>query len=778
MDDLVNGSDVETTISRGARSILIGLLPRGSTLHPDALLRRHRAILLLLWAHVPLLFGVALYTGNSVYHSALEASIVAVLAVGASFSDNWKVSAALATLGLISSSAILVHLSGGLIEMHFHFFVMVAVVTLYQSWLPFLLAIGFVLIHHGAVGALDPAAVYNHPEAIDAPWKWAVVHALFLSGAAAAGLTAWKLNELVLDRERTVRVNLEEANADLAHAQQIAHVGNWDRDVSGSKVFWSEEFYRILGLDPETTVASYDAFIEMLVPEDRQLVLAIGQTAKETGNNFTYEARVKRPDGSIRWIHSIGAPVKGSNGKVRSITGTVQDITERKALEEKIEHQAFHDSLTGLANRSLFLDRVDHAMQRQQRQRFPLAVLFLDLDDFKTINDSKGHGAGDELLIAVAGKVDDLLRSADTFARFGGDEFAILLEDITLQEAMEVADRLVALFDTPFMIDGTDVFVDVSIGIAFETGLDANTPDELVRNADTAMYEAKRSGKGSYQLFEVGMQIAARNRLELRSELQRAIDNNEFVLHYQPIVDLVSGHIRGAEALIRWQHPERGFVPPMEFIPFAEETGLILPIGRWVLEEACRTAARWAVPKSGAAPTIAVNLSATRLKRADVIDEIKEVLAITGLAPERLTLELTETTLADADLALERLSALKELGIRLAIDDFGTGFSSLSYLRDFPIDILKIDKTFIDSIAKGPEESALPRAITKLGQTLGLQVVAEGIEHEDQREELRVLGCPSGQGYYFWKPMSQDAIDELIGTSLTAGQLSNAPVSS
>ena len=749
-------------------------LPKGRTLSPEAWARRHRAILVVLWLHVAALAGVGAATGHGLGHSMLEAAIVAACAVGASLKGSRpEAREALATLGLVISSAILVHFSDGLIEMHFHFFVMVAVVTLYQSWTPFLLAIGFVVLHHGTVGVLDSSAVYNHSEAIADPWTWALIHGLFIAGASAAGLTAWKLNEVAIDGERKARHQLEDANQELAAAQALAHVGSWDWDVAEDDVWWSDELYRIFGVTPSGPVR-LDTFLELVHEDDRARVEGIIGDAIDAGTDFSYGARIVRPNGTVRLIDALGTVEKDEAGVVVRAAGTVQDVTDRKSLEDKIQHQAFHDSLTGLANRDLFIDRVGHALSRQGRVSKPLAVLFLDLDDFKTVNDSLGHRAGDELLVDVARRIDEAIRPGDTVARLGGDELAILLEDLTgVDGAVFVADRITALFERPFVVDGAELSVHASIGIAFSSPGDGRSPDDLLRDADIAMYEAKRGGKATFELFEVGMRVAASERLSLKADLQTAVENGELEIHYQPIVRLTDGHVSSVEALVRWRHPERGLVAPLDFIPFAEESGLIVPIGRWVLREACRTAASWDGENK---PSVSVNVSPVEFRHAGFVEELTQALAETGLAPERLVLEITESALVeDVEKVVERLAELKRLGVQLAIDDFGTGYSSLSYLKHFAIDVLKIDKAFVDSIAMGAEDSALARAVLKLGQSLNLKIVAEGVEQGVQADVLRSLGCPLAQGYLFSRPVQADALADLLDEREDPARAAPAP---
>jgi len=458
---------------------------------------------------------------------------------------------------------------------------------------------------------------------------------------------------------------------------------------------------------------------------------------------------------------------------VKGIVLNTRDVSERKAFEEQLAHQAFHDSVTGLANRALFKDRVEHALERQGRDGEPVSVLFMDLDDFKTINDSLGHAAGDKLLSEVGDRVKNALRQADTAARLGGDEFAILLEDGgDGVDAAEVAARILAALEGPFHLEGKEVFARASIGIASADHTRTAGPEgaeELLRNADVAMYMAKEAGKGRYQVFEPAMHDTALKRLELKADLQRAVDNREFILHYQPVIELESGTVEGLEALLRWMHPQRGIVPPLDFIPLAEETGLIVPIGRWVLREACLQAVDLQTRYPSNPPlSMAVNLSARQLQRPEIVGEIAETLMETGLDPQSLVLEITESVMMqDMDLSIQRLAELKELGVKLAVDDFGTGYSSLNYIRRFPVDILKVDKSFVDGVNLGGEESALTAAIIELAGILKLRPVAEGIERADQLEKLLDLKCDLGQGFYFARPLPPDGIDELLSARRT-----------
>jgi diguanylate cyclase (GGDEF)-like protein len=448
----------------------------------------------------------------------------------------------------------------------------------------------------------------------------------------------------------------------------------------------------------------------------------------------------------------------------------VRDVTERRQLERELTHQAFHDSLTGLANRVLFRDRVEHAVARAQRDSGLVGVLFIDLDDFKVVNDTLGHAVGDQLLIAVAERIAGVLRPHDTAARLGGDEFAALIEDTgSAQDIEQTAERIVNALSAPFTVDGETVSGVASVGVG--TTADASEASELLRQADLALYVAKGEGKGRWRRYQSDLHTTLVERLELRGALDQALHEDQFLLHYQPIVDLASGVPVGFEALVRWQHPTHGMIPPGQFIEVAEESGLIVPIGSRVLEQAIAAAAGWQrrLPP-GRAHYVSVNVSARQFRTPGFVDQVTRVLDASGVAPGTLMLEITESLLLrDDDQVWADLNALRERGVRLAIDDFGTGYSSLSYLRTMPIDVLKIDKSFIDDMVASRQQRAVVAAIVRLAETLDLRVVAEGIEQNDHRDLLRRMGCPLGQGYLFARPLPEDeAFAMLAGQRLAA----------
>jgi diguanylate cyclase (GGDEF)-like protein/PAS domain S-box-containing protein len=474
-----------------------------------------------------------------------------------------------------------------------------------------------------------------------------------------------------------------------------------------------------------------------------------------------HELRVPSAGGEDAWVRVSAGPVRDRDGRIVAGVAVAEDVTERKRLESRLEHQAFHDPLTGLANRLLFRDRTAQALARSQRDGTRPAVLFLDLDGFKTVNDSLGHAEGDRLIVEVAHRLLNATRGCDTVARLGGDEFAVLLAATADgDEARLVADRVLRTLARPVALAGREVLVGASLGIA--TAAPGDGAGELLRNADLAMYRAKARGKGTCEVFAPEMYEAAQERVALEADLRRALARGEFRLAYQPIVDLASGQIVGAEALVRWHHPERGVVPPTRFVGVAEESGLVLPLGRLVLADACAEAAAWHAAGHDTL-YVAVNISGRQLEHPRFVADVADALDAAGLAPAALLLEITEgAVMHDTEASLARLAELKALGVRLAVDDFGTGYSSLSYLQRFPIDVLKIDKSFVDGVHEGGSSEALARTIVALGRTLALCTVAEGVERAEQRDALRALGCTLGQGYLFARPMPAEALGALV----------------
>jgi diguanylate cyclase (GGDEF)-like protein len=603
---------------------LRGWLPKGQLLPEHIWRRRHATIVWLLWAHVPALFIFGLAMGNSPEHMIFEASLLIGPAGLASLERvGVKFRVAAASLGLASCSAMLVHLSGGYIEAHFHFFVMIGVLTLYQDWMPFLLAIVYVVGHHTAVGLTSPENVYNHPDAIDHPLKWALIHGGFVLAASAAHVVAWRTNE----------------------------------------------------------------------------------------------------------------------------------------------NQLLRDPLTGLPSRLLFINRLTGALERLQRRRGRyVAVLFLDLDRFKVINDSLGHTAGDKLILAVAERLRHSLRRHEMVARFGGDEFAILCEDIIdEQDAVAVAERVLRTFGLPFDLSHGETMSAASLGIALTADPDQDVED-LIRDADAAMYRAKESGGGRLMLFDEVTRQRALTRLHTERALRRAIDEEQFRVYFQPEVSVETGAIVGLEALVRWEHPERGLLLPDEFISLAEETGLIIPIGTWVLRESCRRATAWQAERVADEPLVVrVNVSARQLGQEDLPKLVSDVIDETGMKPEHLCLEVTESVLVeDPESSIKTLASLRRLGVKIAVDDFGTGYSSLEYLRRFPVDCVKIDRSFVRGLPHSSEDVAIVNAVIELGHALSLSVTAEGVETSEQLGNLQSAGCDTAQGFLFSRPQHPDVVERLL----------------
>ena len=503
---------------------------------------------------------------------------------------------------------------------------------------------------------------------------------------------------------------------------------------------------------------------ETQVAQDMLTTMRDDETREQTAH-----WRLRRHDGS--WLEGeVAINNRLDDERLAGFILNVRDVSDQKALEARLEHQAFHDALTGLANRSLLADRLAHALERTARRPATVGVVVLDLDGFKEVNDTLGHAAGDGLLVATAARLSEVLRPSDTLARTGGDEFVILLEDMNDEsEGGQVVERLRVALHAPLSIAGVDHAIRPSIGIAFagdSAGNPATRADDLMRHADLAMYAAKRDGGDRWKAFMPEMEDNLRHTVNVKRELSEALATGQLELHYQPIVSIAGNEVVGLEALARWRHPERGLLLPCDFIPVAEETGLIVPLGSWALHEACHRVAGWQRTGSDSL-YVSVNVAGGQLQRPDFVDDVADALSESGIEPGTLILEVTETALIqDTPGSARKLAQLRALGVKLALDDFGTGYSSLTYLRNFAMDILKIDKSFIDTVAVSARESSLVETMVKMGSTLGMQVVAEGIEDADQLARLRTLDCELGQGYLFSRPVPRDEIDRLLASDL------------
>jgi diguanylate cyclase len=599
-------------------------LPQGGVLPAHMLERRHRTIVAVLVAHIPALLVFGLARGYAIGHMVFDIGPLFALSALASTTRvrlRWRMISA--STGLITCSALLVHLWGGVIEAHFHFFVMIGVLTLYREWPPFVLAIAYVVLHHGVMGIVQPRSVYSNPDAVAHPWRWAVVHGVFVLAAGLTHIASWRTNE-------------------------------------------------------------------------QQLLL---------------------------------------------------------------------DALTGLPSRLQLMSRLQTALARLDRTGHKVAVLFIDLDRFKVVNDSLGHHAGDRLLLAVTERLRKAVRRHELPARFGGDEFVLVCEDVAdIEDAVAVAERVINALSLPFDLDGSHAHVAASVGIAITADPDAS-PDDLLRDADAAMYRAKEAGGGRWSIFDQVVRDRAVARQAIEGALRNAISNDELVVHFQPEVSVATGDIVGVEALVRWQRPGHGMVSPADFIPIAEETGLIVPIGEWVLHEACRQASLF----DDGRLVIRVNVSARQLAEPGLAETVKAALISSGLPPARLCLEVTESVvLEDGDRSVAALEALRDIGVRVSLDDFGTGYCSLSYLRRLPIDSLKIDRSFVRGLGHEADDDSIVTLVIDLARALGVSVVAEGVETEEQLAGLRARGCDTMQGFLFAKPGPPEAVAALMSQSLAA----------
>ena len=579
-----------------------------------------------------------------------------------------------------------------------------------------------------------------------------------VAGAAVAivgAISAWSSARRQIVAERLSEARNETLVRTLV---QTATDATMVVDRGGLIRFASPSVVTTLGHDPEVLVGT--PVQALLSVTDAASILDMYRSVVP-GDTGRIECVIAHPDGRSLTIEVVVTNLPDEQGLVLAI----HDVTRWKDLQEQLTRQAYSDPLTGLANRALYIDRLGHALGRRRHHAKGPAVLFLDLDDFKAVNDTLGHVEGDNLIRLVADRLTDTIRPEDTAARLGGDEFAVLLEDVDEDMATTVAIRVLTALDRPFDVSDRQLRIGTTIGIALSSPtLPAAT--DMLRAADIAMYNAKDEGKGRFRVFEPSMQQATAERLQLSVDLRGALERNEFVLHYQPTVQLPSGAVTGMEALVRWAHPERGLIPPLDFIPLAERTGLIVPLGEWILREACRQARAWQLARPGQSPlTISVNLSGVQLRDPGLVAAVSLALEASELPPELLTLEITESVLAhETETVIRRLRQLKGLGACLAIDDFGTGYSSLSYLRRFPIDTLKIDKSFVDGIATGTDEMVLARAIVRLAHSLKIKTVAEGVELEGQAKRLSKMGSDEAQGFYFARPMDAAAATaHLVG---------------
>jgi diguanylate cyclase (GGDEF)-like protein/PAS domain S-box-containing protein len=551
--------------------------------------------------------------------------------------------------------------------------------------------------------------------------------------------------------ERRYVAELTEANTSLVNAQRLARVGNWTKDLRTGKLSWSDEMCRIFGVSPnevdEGLLRRFDH------PSDVTNVKHVVSAAQANFESYSIDHRVVLRDGSVRHVQEQAEYSFDSTGKAVSVIGTLLDVTARKQAEERLAHLAHHDALTGLPNRTLLHERLSQALLFARRHTSTVAVLYLDLDRFKGVNDTLGHGVGDELLKVVATRLSSAVRPTDTVVRPGGDEFIIVLADMAREsDVKEVAEKIGRTFAAPFVVERDEFFISTSIGVALfpKDGDDAET---LIKNADAAMYQAKERGRNNTQFYTADIQDATRRKLSLEGDLRKALEREEFVLHYQPIVSVTSGAITGFESLVRWQHPQRGLIAPNDFIPIAEEVGVIVPLGEWVLRTAAAQQKTW--ERSGCdVGRVTVNISARQFQQRDLPEVVGRIVDEFGIRPGTLELELTESiVMRDVSDGIRAVAQLREMGVAVAMDDFGTGYSSLSYLKSFPIASLKIDGSFIRDLNIDQFDEAISQAIITLARSLQVRVVAEGVETQAQLFKLRRMGCDEAQGYYFSRPV-------------------------
>ena len=621
----------------------------------------------------------------------------------------------------------------------------------------------------------------DRPEASTTVWRHrkrdgSVIH---VQKTRTAVLFRGRRAELILIRDVTTEAELsaalEETNQSLRDAQELARIGRWEWDVAANRVGWSDELYEIFAVPRDTFKATYEAYLDQIHPEDRPLARGAVEATLRTGDPFAHDYRIVRPTGEIRWLHSRGRLLRDEDGRPLRLLGICQDITDQKNTETALTRLALHDPLTNLANRALLSNRLEQALARLPRLGGCVAVFFVDLDRFKPVNDSLGHAAGDQLLLGIASRLDQVVRAHETIARLGGDEFVVVCEQLQdAKAATEIAERILAALRRPIVVDGQEVTISASIGISLSGEPEASA-DSLLRDADTAMYQAKEAGRNRFLVFDPA--IRARNvaRHQRGEELQHGLSRGELRVFYQLEVDLADESATGLEALVRWQHPRHGLLPPAEFIDVAEETGHVVALGEFVIREACREVARRQAVPGADHLVLSVNLSARQLGEGRLLDVVRDMLAETGLQPSQLCFEITESVLMDdVEFSIEALLGLKALGVRLAIDDFGTGYSSLSYLRRFPVDVVKLDRSFVAGLGVDSAATAIVAATVNLCHALGLSVVAEGVETEEQLVALRALRCDRAQGYYWGRPCAGADLAAGAGAGRTA--LVAAPV--
>jgi diguanylate cyclase (GGDEF)-like protein len=692
--------------------------------------------------HIPVLLAWGLLKGLSFPHAVADI-VPLLLPAWFAGSDGLtrRVREICTAFGLLTASAIVVHLMDGAIEAHFHFFVMVSLLALYEEWFPYLAAFGYVLLHHGVMSAVSSASVFNHPDAIAHPWRWAAIHALFIAAQGVVSVVAWRVNEDARDHAAESQHRFGSAFTDAPIPMALVDLDGHILEANGE-----------LGRRWDAAVPGRAIEGEPL----RALVHAEDLGAQAFPGARPVEVRHGDRSGWGTWHH---APLRDARGEQTGWISHCIDISERRQLEAELLWGAEHDPLTGLANRRQLSRVVAELVARGEG----LALLFVDVDDFKYINDSLGHEVGDALLQALGQRLaGELTEVGGMAARFGGDEFVLVVPGLTDPEEVDaLARRIGAAVAEPRELAGDTRYVRCSIGVRVASPGERVDTEGLVRDADLAMYRAKEAGKGTAARFDDQLREDAVRRLAVESALRGIVRRDELTLVYQPLVGLKSGAVDGVEALPRWTHPELGFISPADFIPIAEQNGEIVEIGAWVLDRACRQMAAWDRPGL----KVSVNVSSRQLAEPGFIDTVRHAIERHGVEAGSLCLEVTETAvLGDAAATRQVLEALAALGVQLAVDDFGVGYASLMHLRQLlPLNTLKVDKSFVDGVLEGAEDAAIVAGVIRLAHSLGLDVVAEGVEHAEQADQLRAWGCEVGQGYHFSRPVAPELITELLG---------------
>lgn len=727
---------------RSAYRAMRDALPRGHRLPLDLWESRHRAMVTVLRLHIPVLLLWGLLNGYPVPHAVADIVPILIPAwLAGSDQLTRRGREICSAIGLLTCSAIVVHLMHGAIEGHFHFFVMVSLLALYEEWFPYLLAFAFVLVHHIVMSLLSSSAVFDHQDAVQQPLKWAAIHALFIAAQGVVCVVAWKVNEDARDRAEENKERFGSAFTDAPIPMALVDLEGHILEVNSNlNCRWA----RAVGEDRSIIGQPLAALIDT---EDLR--------GREFPGNEPIEARYGNHSGWGSWHH---APLRDADGVQTGWISHCIDISKRRELEAELTWGAEHDPLTGLPNRRQ-LSRVLDDLLREQSG---VALLFVDVDDFKNINDTLGHEVGDALLKTLARRLQAVIQPVNgVAARFGGDEFVLVVSGALEGDAVDVlADEVGAAVAQPLVLAGDTRFVRCSVGVRLAQPEEDVTADALLRDADLAMYRAKEAGKGVAARFDDQLREDAVRRVAIEDALRGVVDRGELALAYQPLIGLQRHHVNGVEALLRWTHPELGFISPADFIPIAEQNGSILEIGAWVLDAACAQMRKWDRPGF----KVSVNVSTRQLTESGFVESVRSAIERHGIDPRYLCLEVTETAvLGDAVATRIALESLAELGVQLAVDDFGVGYASLMHLRQLlPLNTLKVDKSFVDGLLEGAEDAAIVAGVIRLAHSLGLDVVAEGVEHAEQAEQLRAWGCEIGQGYHFSRPVPAAEIDVLL----------------